>query len=163
MNKEGNWGAVGKRYQPEEGRVIERVVVLGHSFVRDLPLPAGNPLGDNSNKIIFCRKFFVPGAAVASIQHGNVWERFVNFRPNLTFLLIGGNDITPQSLPADIAHAFIVLGKKVKEVTGCEVKIITIERRPVPCRVSALQYNKQRTSVNQFLKHRDPFTVSTVG
>ena len=41
---------------------------------------------------------------------------------------------------------------------GGGVKIITVERQPVPHRVLAFRYNRQRISVNHFLKHRDPFT-----
>ena len=119
MNQKGSYRAVRLDFQPVEGQVIQKkVAVLGHSFVRDLPLPTGNLLDNNSNTRVLNRKVFVPGATVASMQISRVWDRFLNFKPDLTFLLIGGNDITPQSLPADIARSIISLGKKVKEETG---------------------------------------------
>ena len=83
----------------------------------------------------------------------------MSYKPDLTFLLIGGNDITAHSLPANIACLIILLAKRVLELTGGEVKIITVERRPVPHRVSQICYNRQRTSINRFLKHHDSFTI----
>ena len=157
MNRESNWGAIGGELGHGENRVVHKI--LGHSFVRDLPLSAGGPLNGDINKVVLRRKFFVPGATVASIQSGRVWERFLNYKPDLTFLLIGGNDITTHSLQTNIARSIILLAKRVVELTGGEVKIITVERRPVPRRVSPISYNRQRTSINRFLKHRDPFTV----
>ena len=120
-------GAVGTT---EERQVRKKVAVLGHSFVRDLGLSAGIPLSYDPNKIALCRKFFVPGATVSSIQTGTVWERFLAYQPDLTFLIIGGNDITVTSQPTNIARAIIALGKKIKDLTGGEVRFISIERRP---------------------------------
>ena len=150
-------GAVGTT---EERQVRKKVAVLGHSFVRDLSLSAGIPLSYDPNKIALCRKFFVPGATVSSIQTGTVWERFLAYQPDLTFLIIGGNDITVTSQPNNIARAIIALGKKIKDLTGGEVRFISIERRPVPRNISAVRYNRQRTSINRFLKKpRDNFVV----
>ena len=53
-----------------------------------------------------------------------------------------GGSNAPPSPPAD-AH---------------EVRIITVERRPVPRRISPFRYNRQRTSINRFLKRHDTFT-----
>ena len=95
--------AVGGDFQAVESRVVEKkVAVLGHSFVRDLPLSASGQLNNNYDHVLR-RKFFVPGATVALIQSGGVWERFLDYKPDLTFFLIGGNDIAAPSLPADIA------------------------------------------------------------
>ena len=58
----------------------------------------------------------------------------------------------------EIAQVIISLGKRVKEETGGEVRILTVERRPVPHRISPFRYNRQRTLINGFLKHRDAFT-----
>ena len=154
-------GAVGGNFVSEEGRVVEKkVTVLEHSYARDLPLSAGGPLNGDNSKIVLRQKFFVPGTTVASIQCGRVWERFLDYKPDLTFLLIGGNDIHAQSLPANTACSIITLGKIVKEQTRGEVKIITVERRPVPSIISSFRYNKQRTSINGFLKHRYTFTIA---
>ena len=160
MSSEGSRGAVGGQFQPEERRMVNRkVAILGHSFVRNLPLPAGIPYGVGNENVALSRRFFLPGATIESIQQGRVWQRFLEYRPNLTFLLIGGNDITSQSQPANIARAIITLAKRVRDLTCGEVKIITIENRPAPHRISAVRYNRQRTSINRYLKHRDPFTV----
>ena len=159
MNREASWGAVGVDYQPheEERKEYKKVAVLGHSYVRDLNLPARSNLGF-TDKVAFYRKFYVPGATVASIQTGAVWERFITYKPELTFLLIGGNDITPQSSPSDIARAIIALAKRIKEEIGGEIRILTVERRPVPQGVSSIRYSHQRNFINRFLKHRDAFT-----
>ena len=64
MNQECNWGAIGGELGHGENRVVhKKVAILGHSFVRDLPLSAGGPLND-VNKVVLRRKFFVPGATV---------------------------------------------------------------------------------------------------
>ena len=162
MNAERNWGAVGSELQREERVVQRKVAILGHSFVRDLPLSAGSLLAGNSNRIILRKKFFVPGATVPSIQGGRVWNRYLNFNPDLTFLLIGGNDISSNSSPPIIARSIINLAKKIKELTRGEVKIITVERRPVPRGITASCYNRQRTSINRYLKHRDSFTKGRI-
>ena len=73
-------------------------------------------------------------------------------------MLIGGNDIKAQSSPVDIARAIITLAKEIKESTNGEVRIVTIERRPGPRGVSQISYNRQRNSINRYLKHRDTFT-----
>ena len=86
------------------------------------------------------------------------WGRYLAYKPNLTILVIGGNDIKPASKPVEIARAIIQLGKRIELETGGKVKILTIERRPVPVGVSAISYNRQRTSINRYLKHRDEFT-----
>ena len=95
MSQEVGLGAVGGSPGEEEMRVVtKKVVVLGHSFDRDLPWVAGT-----------------------------IWEQFLSYRPDLTFLLIGGNDITTQSLPAEITRSIIALAKRIKELTGGEVRI----------------------------------------
>ena len=162
MNTERNWGAIGSELQKEERTVQRKVAILGHSFVRDLPLKAGSLLAGDSNKVVLRKKFFVPGATVPSIRGGRVWDRFLNFKPDLTFLLIGGNDITTNSSPPIIARSIISLAKEIKELTTGEVKIITVERRPVPRGVTASCYNRQRTSINRYLKHRDSFAKERI-
>ena len=77
MNRESNWGAIGGELGHGENRVVhKKVAILGHSFVRDLPLSAGGPLNGDINKVVLRRKFFAPGTTVASIQSGRVWKRF---------------------------------------------------------------------------------------
>ena len=162
MTSEASWGQVGTDFLPPEGEVIEKkIAVLGHSYVRDLPMPSRHVLGHyTENRIALCRKFFVPGATVDSIQTGNVWQRFTDFKPDLTFMIIGGNDITYASQPAVIARKIIQLAKRVKEETGGEVRIVTIEKRSSPRGLTVIRYNRQRTSINRYLKTRDPFTLN---
>ena len=159
MNREAQWGAMGVDFKPpvEGPRNIRKVAVLGHSYVRDLRLPARTVI-EESNLAIHYRNFFTPGATVTSIQTSSVWERLIAYKPELTFLLIGGNDITPESSPRNIARSIIAVAKRIKDETGGEICILTIERRPNPCGVSFFRYNQQRNSINRFLKHRDPFT-----
>ena len=159
MNREGDWGAVGGIPEDNEQprQVTRKVAVLGHSQIRDLPLLAGASQSWGDNRVILTRKFFVPGATVESIQTGGVWERFLNFSPDLTFIWIGGNDISATSSPLVIGRGIVALARRIKEISGGEVKIITIERRPAPRGISQVRYNRQRSSINRYLKHRDQF------
>ena len=50
------------------------------------------------------------------------------------------------------------MAKRVKQETGGEVKILTIEKRSSPRGLTVIRFNRQRTSINRFLKTRDPFT-----
>ena len=162
MNRESHWGAVGTNFEPsEEGqRIGRKVAVLGHSLIRDLSLPTTSPLGEREQ--ICYRKFCVPGATTSSLRNSRTWKNFARYKLDLTFLCIGGNDITAQSSPVDIARAIITLAKEVKEITKGEERIVTIERRPVPRGVSQICYSRQRNSVNRYLKHRDTFTKEWV-
>ena len=72
--------------------------------------------------------------------------------------MIGGNDITISCSARAIAESIVALAKRVKEETGGEVKIITIERRPVPLGLGAIRYNQIRNSINRYLKNGDAFT-----
>ena len=108
-------------FRGEERRVRCRVAVLGHSMVRDLPLSTGRPRNLEREDIILTRKFFVPGATVASIQEGEVWRRFVAFKPDLTFIWIGGNDIRIGCSPLEIGVSISRLGKRVERETGGKI------------------------------------------
>ena len=157
MNREASWGAVGANYEPpaEDVVVCGKVAVLGHSQVRDLALPAYVLNGD---KHVVFRKYSVPGATVASLKTSEAWARFRQYKPDLTFLVIGGNDITAQCSAPHVAREIIDLAKEVKTLTSGEVRIFTIERRPGPRGMGHVKYNRIRNSVNRYLKHRDPFT-----
>ena len=71
MNQAGSYGTVALGFQPVEGQVIQKkVAVLGHSFVRDLPLPAGDLLDSNGNTRALSRKFFVPLPPFKPVESG---------------------------------------------------------------------------------------------
>ena len=61
-------------------------------------------------------------------------------------------------LGASYSRSIVTLAKRVKEETGGEVKIVTIERRPVPHGLGAIRYNQIRNSINRYLKNGDAFT-----
>ena len=136
-------GGLGLNFTPSEGPKVEKkIAVLGHSFVLGLPLPGRINIDSEDRQIALVRKFFRPGATVANIQEGVNWGRYLAYKPDLTILVIGGNDIKPASKPVEIARAIIQLGKRIELETGGKVKILTIERRPVPVGVSAISYNR---------------------
>ena len=159
MNIQRNWEGIGGELKEEERIVNKKIAVLGHSYVRDLPLPAGSTIPGNVNDIVLRKRFYKPGATVDNLQEGRVWEKFLEYKPDLTILIIGGNDITADSSPPNIARRIIDLAKRIKELTEGEVRIVSIERRPTPRGLSARRYNRQRNSINRFLKHRDNFTA----
>ena len=153
MNREGEWGAIGGDLDGQvERRVTKKIAILGHSMVRELPIAAGVPRGWNEDDFVIRRKFFLPGATVPSIQVGQVWDNFVSFRPDLTFLWIGGNDVTRDSAPVEIARGISELAQRIVQVTGGEVKVLSIERRPRPRGLCPFRYNRQRNAINRQLK-----------
>ena len=149
-------GGIGEAFIPDQGLYpgpVRKVAILGHSFVRYLPV----------TREIY-RPFFqftalaCPGATVESLPLTQEWSRLSVLKPSLTFIIIGGNDIKPGIEPKDLAHKIEDLAQRVKEITGGEVKIFGIEKRVGPRGLTADRFNQLRNAVNRWLKRHIIFT-----
>ena len=133
-----------------DGTPVRNIAVLGHSFVAYLPEYHQPPI-----HVTLLAK---PGATVDSLKESSAWEELVDLRPELTFLIIGGNDIHHGIVPKDLAYAINDLAESVEQVTGGACMVVGIEKRPNPRGLSGKEFNTIRNGVNRWLKRDIPFT-----
>lgn len=132
---------------------IKKVCVLGHSYVKRIvvdeyvyePFFSVTPLA-------------APGATVASIRQTEAWGRFVGLKPDLTFLVLGGNDLRPDTDAGVLARSIEELGREIESLSGGSVVIIGIEKRQDPQYLTADAFKTLRNRVNRYLKAYIPWT-----
>lgn len=131
--------------------VVKKVSILGHSFVKEIYVdkPIYHP---------FCivRTFSQPGAKVNNIRESVAWQHHVEYKPDLTFLLIGGNDICHDTDIRTLAHGIEDLAREIEARSG-KVIIIGLEKRTHPRNLSIERYTSIRNGVNRWLKRVLPW------
>ena len=117
--------------------------------MRDFPLddPVQRPT-------FYIKQFAVPGGTVASVQRGKVWDKLIQFRPDLIFLVIGGNDISLSTDVTVLAKEIENLAKRIEECTGGYCKIVGLEHRTHPHDMNADEYTKAKNAVNLRLRRQ---------
>ena len=149
-------GGVGENYDDPPYTfpgAIKKVCVLGHSYVRRIIV----------NEYLYEPFFTVtplsaPGATIAGFRQTEAWGRFVDLKPDLTFLVLGGNDLHPDTDAGELARGIEELAREVEALSGGSVIIIGIEKRQDPRYMTAAAFNTLRNRVNRYLKAYIPWT-----
>ena len=147
-----NWGGVGEGFKPSVAgntHPLGKVAVFGHSYVARL--------NESCPKVVdgrLLKLFWLGGATTFIIQFSHAFDRLVQYQPELTILLIGGNDIKPETQPRQLAAAIEQLAQRIEERTGGHCLILGIEKRSNPRGMSAEQFHKVRNAVNRNLRQK---------
>ena len=105
----------------------KKVAVLTHSYGKCFTDVEGMTFkydeGPNDTYII--RNFSVPGAQTNTIRNTEAFQNLIAFRPKVTFILLGGNDITfdkvnnpTVDLPKTIAANLESLSAQIEQEAG---------------------------------------------
>ena len=132
---------------------MKKVTTFCHLYVNRLFIerPVSHPG-------VFFRKFSLPGATVNNIRSAAIFQELTTYQPDLTFLVIGGNDIQTDTVPRDLANHIQDLCKEIEEVTGGHCIIIGIEKRSQPRNISEADYRRVKNAVNRWLHRQLPYT-----
>lgn len=127
-------------------RNVRRVAILGHSYVSNLEFRS--PLTTVCFEI---RKFGSPGAKITDITERKAWQDMLIYRPELTLLVLGGNDINQDTTPSELGRKIKDLALEVEWLTGGVCLILNIEPRLQPRDISVRCYTSMRHAVNRCL------------
>ena len=134
-----------------------RIAVFGHSWC--------NYIGKSQQGITYnymkqqtvgefeIKYIGVPGGKVGTIQNTRCWDNLIEYRPHMTYVILGGNDISPNTDCKVLAHALHELGTAVKERTTSDYMICSIEDRPNPRRLDHAVYKNKKNKTNRHLKY----------
>lgn len=127
-------------------REMRKVAILGHSYVSRLRF-------DSPMKMPWFElaKYGSPGAKVSNIMQRPVWEEFIDYQPEFTLLLLGGNDINENTIPSELGREIAELALTVEELTGGACHIISIEPRLQPRGITPRRYKTVKNAVNRCL------------
>ena len=135
-------------------RIEKKVAVIGHSFVRYLPLPTMPHKPDSRlSQTVYFRKFHRSGATALNLLD-RIEEDISLFQPDLSFVIIGGNDLDrsgPINFREVVDNIKTVLDRERLHTRG-EVYCCTIEKRPSPRYVNPIRFNIYKNRVNQIMK-----------
>ena len=152
-------GAAGNRvqvtFQPSPATSdldVINVALFGHSYVRHLHTDL-RPITHQGRRFMF-HWHFVSGGTVDKLYMSGEYQDLSLLKPAVTYLIVGGNDIRPDTVPKDLAIKIENLAKNIERDTGGKVRIIGLESRTNPRNMAADQYNKIKNSVNMWLKSR---------
>ena len=143
-------GGVGENFEPSVAtntRPIKKIALAGHSYVTRLQItePVYQPW-------FTVRKFAAPGATVASFPNSRAWADLGRYRPDFTFLILGGNDIRRDTKVRDLVTALADLTLRVEDHTGGRCHVVGLEARSVPRDISPDRYRRIKNAVNRDLK-----------
>ena len=128
------------------------VAILGHSQLREFKIEHLN-LNDN---VIDVKKFWKPGARLATILSENIFQDLVAFQPDVIIIFLGGNDISRESKPAKLIDDYKNLIEQLRLSVSLSVGIFALEiEKRVPRNeryIDAESYRKFRRSVNRRLQ-----------
>lgn len=147
-------GGVGENFVPSDSvnpRPIKKAAILGHSYVSRFFID--RPVYHPWFRLL---KFSAPGAKVGDIRERPVWQEFLLYKPELTFLVLGGNDLCEETQPLSLAREIVDLSREIEESTGGRCVIVGIESRTSPRGLTPARYNKIKNSVNRGIR-RLPF------
>lgn len=129
---------------------LTRVAVFGHSYVRELEFEL-RPV-QRDDQCFSVRKFYVSGGTVDRLGESEELKRLVLFRPHVTYLIVGGNDVRLNVSPRELATSIQTLAQGIERDTGGKVRIVGLESRTNPRGMTAEEYNKIKNSVNRIMK-----------
>ena len=148
-------GGVGEDFIPEQAQGLKKIAIFGHSYTSRFRVD--KPLLFPGH---YLQLFDVPGGKVSTIKSTGKWQALLSYAPELTILMLGGNDITENTTPKDLALEIEQLVKEIEEATRGHCLIIGIESRVRPRGLSAETFNKIKNGVNRWLKRLLPYTRS---
>ena len=138
-----------------------RVAIYGHSQVAKLSsIENGRPIyyrgGQGRDKSFSLRYFAVPGGRVEDLFTHRHRETIKLLRPRLVFLLIGSNDVVPNTNVRGVATRIKDLALELVRDSGTEVRILELEARVKTDKngVSPTEYNTIRKGINNLLRRR---------
>lgn len=132
--------------RPSTGCKMRKVAILGHSFVSRLRFESPMEMAG-----IEISKYGSPGAKVSNIMQRSVWQEFIEYQPEFTLLLLGGNDIDENTVPSELGREIAELARKVEELTGGKCHIMSIEPRLQPRDITPGRYKTVKNAVNRCL------------
>ena len=143
-------GGVGEGFHPDVAtnyRPIKKIAIAGHSYVSRLNItePVYQPW-------FTVRKFAAPGATVSSFPTSRAWVDLGRYRPDFTYLILGGNDIHRNTNVRQLVTELADLTLKVEDHTGGRCHIVGIEARSAPRDISPDRYRRIKNAVNRDLK-----------
>lgn len=123
---------------------MKKIAIVGHSFVRRMPYPR---LGRRT----VVKKFGFGGAIARSFADSAIYESLLEFRPDIAYFQIGGNDINRYSDPDLIADDILEIVRPLLH-SMATVFIGEIEPRMKPRNMREYEYNSQRWRINHRLE-----------
>ena len=148
-------GGVGEDFVPDQAKGLKKIGLFGHSYTSRFAVD--KPLLFPGH---YLKVFDVPGGKVSSIRNTNKWQALLSYSPDLTILMIGGNDINANTSPKELALEIEQLAQEIETETQGHCIIFGIESRVRPRGISADTFNKIKNGVNRWLKRLLPFTRS---
>ena len=127
---------------------VRRIAIAGHSYVGRLNL--SRTLYQPGNLQV--RRFAKPGGTITSFRTSGAWDALVRWRPDLTFLVLGGNDIVDGVCVWTLVGRLADLVLELEEETGGRCHIVGIECRDNPRGISAEDFKRVKNAVNRGLK-----------
>ena len=157
----GDPSGVGLDFVPSSATPLAdtRIAFFGHSYVRYLrAADTGRQYyqGADGIKSYEIQYFSVSGAKVGSLRNSAEWYNLGLYRPHVTFLFIGGNDIRYDIVPKELAREITDLALEIEQITNGSCKIVNIEKRLKTRGISADDFNKVANAVNKNLRQKIP-------
>lgn len=146
-------------FEESEQTILKKVVLFGHSYVKYLPTdPRPVTLPDNPKEAFTVKPVYVSGGRVATVRQTEEFQFVLDYKPDVTYLIFGGNDIDKQTHPKTLAQHREQLAQEIESRTGGIVRIVGIESRTNPWYVTPEEFNKIKNSINRFLKKVFPWS-----
>ena len=136
-----------------------KIALLGHSYIKYLgDFNNGKPYRvKGAQRKAVVKKFFKPGAKIREFQNTQQFEQLKTFKPDLTYLFIGGNDITKKMKTSKVVSWICKLIENVEKETDGQVKFVKIEPRLRSKGLEGPAYNKMRTRLLNKIKYKKEF------
>ena len=134
------------------------VYAVSHSIanLRDLHNRWHNIIYNEVTFRVFIYYFSVPGANLDSYLTSSAYEDLCNApKPHLTFLFMGGNDITQNTIVRELQYKLMKFCQHIEQITTTPCKVLFIEPRTRLRGVDYISYNRIRNSLNRNLQHRE--------
>ena len=104
---------------------------------------------------VFVYCFSTPGATLDSYLSSPAYNDLCKApRPDLTIIFMGGNDISQETVVAELPYKLTKFCKHIEEITNSFAKVFMIESCNRLRGVDTDTYNKIRNSLNRNLQHR---------
>ena len=127
---------------------MRKVAIAGHSYAGRFQLE--KRLYQPGNLIV--RRFAKPGGTIDRFRASGAWEALVNWKPDFTFLILGGNDITDGLDVHQLVGRLADVVLEVERETGGRCHIVGIECRDNPRNISPHDFKKVKNAVNKSLR-----------
>ena len=136
------------------------VYVVGHWIARLTPLHRQTRnlrfKGFNFNVTFYC--FSASGATISSFARSPQYDELCRApRPDLCVVFMGGNDITENTVVANLQARLKEFCMHIEAITNSHIRVSMIEPRTRLLGVMRITFNKVRNSLNRNLQHRDQY------